>query len=192
MWLYIYDGSFAGLLTSIYEAYHSKEMVCEIVSQEDFVSSFFSKQKTIKSDSGKAQKVDFAVRTKIGTDAWRYIYLNYLSSYPERGMWIFRYLQFGFKNGKNTNLYLSQPEVLQIHQTARRVQLERHRLLGLLRFKQTDFHLDTSLNLSGEEAEFQILWKEYFNNITITERKNPRLQKQYMPVRYWKHLIEKD
>ncbi|KNY28404.1 TIGR03915 family putative DNA repair protein [Pseudobacteroides cellulosolvens] len=45
-------------------------------------------------------------------------------------------------------------------------------------------------HLSAEKEDFQTLWKLYFKNISIKNRKNPRLQKQFMPVRYWAHLVE--
>jgi probable DNA metabolism protein len=41
------------------------------------------------------------------------------------------------------------------------------------------------------EAAFQKLWKDYLSAITIKERKNLRLQQQFMPKRFWKYLIEK-
>lgn len=44
--------------------------------------------------------------------------------------------------------------------------------------------------LSEEEALFQKMWKEYFKTITIKERINLKLQRQHMPVRYWKYLPE--
>jgi hypothetical protein len=34
------------------------------------------------------------------------------------------------------------------------------------------------------------LWREYFREIAIKERMNPRLQAKLMPRRYWKHLVE--
>lgn len=40
------------------------------------------------------------------------------------------------------------------------------------------------------EAGIQKLWREYFHAIAIKERTNPRCQKAFMPVRYWKHLTE--
>ncbi|WP_298649397.1 TIGR03915 family putative DNA repair protein [uncultured Proteiniphilum sp.] len=49
--------------------------------------------------------------------------------------------------------------------------------------------LDTG-KLSDEEAFFQKMWKEYFQSITIKERINLKLQRQYMPKRYWKYLPE--
>ena len=41
-----------------------------------------------------------------------------------------------------------------------------------------------------EEIEYRRLWKKYFESIAIKERTNPRCQKNFMPLRYWKHLTE--
>ncbi|MGE5604291.1 MAG: TIGR03915 family putative DNA repair protein [Bacteroidota bacterium] len=43
---------------------------------------------------------------------------------------------------------------------------------------------------SDEELEWQKLWNVYFQNIEIRERSNPKLQKQHLPARYWKYLVE--
>ncbi|MDD2534490.1 MAG: TIGR03915 family putative DNA repair protein [Eubacteriales bacterium] len=43
---------------------------------------------------------------------------------------------------------------------------------------------------SYQDQQATDLWKIYFQNITITERVNPRLQRQMMPVRYWQNLPE--
>ncbi|PNK61383.1 TIGR03915 family putative DNA repair protein [Psychrobacter sp. FDAARGOS_221] len=44
---------------------------------------------------------------------------------------------------------------------------------------------------SEHEKRYQQFWQGYFANVTISERKNPRLHKQYLPQRYWKYLSEK-
>jgi len=44
--------------------------------------------------------------------------------------------------------------------------------------------------LDGDESEYRVLWKKYFDTIAIRERTNPRCQKNFMPVRYWKNLTE--
>ncbi|MDR0384536.1 MAG: TIGR03915 family putative DNA repair protein [Prevotellaceae bacterium] len=46
--------------------------------------------------------------------------------------------------------------------------------------------------LDGSELDFENLWKDYLNAVTIRERINPKLQRQYMPVRFWKYLTEKN
>ncbi len=43
---------------------------------------------------------------------------------------------------------------------------------------------------SEEERAYQSMWKQYFENMAIKERINPRCQKNRMPVRYWKNLTE--
>ncbi len=42
-----------------------------------------------------------------------------------------------------------------------------------------------------DEPHYQELWNEYFKGIAIHERENKKLQRQHMPERYWKHMIER-
>jgi probable DNA metabolism protein len=53
-----------------------------------------------------------------------------------------------------------------------------------------DFTSDELPKLSDEEVTCRKLWKNYFENIAIKERTNPKCQRRSMPVRYWKHLTE--
>jgi len=41
-----------------------------------------------------------------------------------------------------------------------------------------------------DELDYQRLWRNYFDTIAIKERTNLKCQKNFMPVRYWKHLTE--
>ncbi len=54
----------------------------------------------------------------------------------------------------------------------------------------TDFKRDDNFPLWEKETYYRSLWKNYFENIFIKGRKNPKLQAQYMPRRYWKNLPE--
>lgn len=45
-------------------------------------------------------------------------------------------------------------------------------------------------NYSGSEASFLSLWKTFFTQIEIKERRNPRLQMNLMPKRYWSNMDE--
>ena len=45
-------------------------------------------------------------------------------------------------------------------------------------------------HFSKEESNFQVLWKTFFNTISIKERQNARLQMQFMPKKYWQDLVE--
>ena len=54
----------------------------------------------------------------------------------------------------------------------------------------TDFHSKKDFPLWEKEEYYRSLWQNYFKHIAIDQRKNPRLQAQYMPRRYWKNLPE--
>lgn len=50
------------------------------------------------------------------------------------------------------------------------------------------YHMDSSL--PKEERYFQELWQLYFYEISIESRCNPRLQSNFVPLRYRRHLVE--
>lgn len=54
--------------------------------------------------------------------------------------------------------------------------------------------VDIDINHAPEDSEMELfysdLWRNYFKKIAISERKNPKLQKQFLPKRYWKNLTE--
>lgn len=53
-----------------------------------------------------------------------------------------------------------------------------------------DQRWDALARQSRGEMPWQDRWRAYTRNIAIQERKNPALQRQFMPARYWKYLPE--
>ena len=45
--------------------------------------------------------------------------------------------------------------------------------------------------LDEREPLFRLLWQSYFDHVNIPERKNLKLHRRHMPLRYWKYLSEK-
>ncbi len=242
---YIYDGSFDGLLTCIYEAYYSREKPNEILYQENKQENLLVKKVYIQQDQTKAEKVYNAIRMKISQKALKNVFYTFLSEDENAGRLIYKYIQLGFKIGRGIDGHLSDDHVLDLHKAVQKVLKEKHRMLGLLRFQKVrndlyyasispDYHIlellsphfakrmgdqnwiihDTKRNLATiynqkewiltemnllqpitmekEEEFYQKLWQQYFKSIAIKNRTNPKLQRQYMPKRYWKHLIEKE
>lgn len=50
--------------------------------------------------------------------------------------------------------------------------------------------MDKTLKLSDEENDYQEMWKEFYKTIGIKERKNDRCRMNFMPKKYWKHILE--
>ncbi|TGE14316.1 TIGR03915 family putative DNA repair protein [Hymenobacter elongatus] len=45
--------------------------------------------------------------------------------------------------------------------------------------------------LDEREPLFKVLWQTYFDHVNIPERKNMKLHRRHIPLRYWKYLSEK-
>lgn len=50
--------------------------------------------------------------------------------------------------------------------------------------------MDKTLKFSDEENNYQEMWKEFYKTIGIKERKNDRCRINFMPKKYWKHILE--
>lgn len=244
MLVYVYDGSFEGLLTGIYEAYYAGEFPERLESGLNLQQNILDRYIQIGTDPVKADKVYKSVREKISADALKHVYNVFLSEAADAGTLICNYLRFGWKVGSKVDLYLTDDRVFKVLDINRKVEFETHKMLGFVRFKLleggiyyapvrpdnniiellaphfaerlsdqnwiihdvrrdaaalfntkdwfiSEFTLKDLPQASNEELEYQRLWKEFFNAIAITSRKNPRLQRQFMPRRYWEYLTEK-
>jgi probable DNA metabolism protein len=49
---------------------------------------------------------------------------------------------------------------------------------------------EIEIALSEQEIAMQSIWKDYYQSVNIEERKNERLQRQFLPMRYRKFLTE--
>ena len=58
------------------------------------------------------------------------------------------------------------------------------------RFTVMTTDTDAVLNLSGDEKEWENLWKNYYKAVNIKERRNKKQQNNLMPLRYRKFLPE--
>lgn len=76
-------------------------------------------------------------------------------------------------------------EIFIIHDIKRGIALTYDRnILSLFPLRESD--LDKRRN----DDFFEQLWRSYHAHLSIEERKNPRLQSQHMPKKYWKYLTE--
>ncbi|MFW5976557.1 MAG: TIGR03915 family putative DNA repair protein [Bacillota bacterium] len=240
---YIYDGSFEGLLTLIYKAFYRREIPDKIIKKEQLTDNLFSQNVFVKTNKNKADKVYEAIQDKISFNSLKKVYYAFLSEVKDIELDIIKYLKLGFKVGSEINKFLTRPEVQRIQKISGKVGKEKHRLQGLLRFREIkngqlyapvepDYNIiillsphfekrlsnqnwiihdkkrgiavlynskdsvvieekDLEVEYPEREYFYQDLWKEFFKTISIKDRKNKKLQKQYMPVRYWKNLVEK-
>lgn len=246
MIIFTFDGTFEGMLTAIYQAVYRRETNAQILCQDLHQESLFDQTFFVETNTVEADKVCSAIKSKISRGALAHIMYAFLTGDPHIGTYVYRYLDSGWKTGSKLDMYLDDNRVKKIHDLSSRVRREKHRMLGLLRFRRLSLHYEvyyapyepdnnitmflaphfvqrlqdqnwiihdikrsiaacyngqewmvTDLALSqvpplGEdETLYQSLWRQYYQSISIPGRRNPKLQRQMMPARYWKHLTEK-
>ncbi len=135
MLYYIYDGTFDGLLTAVYDAYYEKDFPEQIVALNNFTDNFLIRRRYIQTDMEKSKKVHDAIVKKISKGALTNIMYAYLSEHENAGIYILEYLRFGFKVGKIVDSYLSDDRVYNINRLIMKISREKHLLLGIIRFR---------------------------------------------------------
>lgn len=131
----LYDGTFEGFLTCIYDAFYSKSKPNGIYSKNEFSTPLLlGNIIEVDSDETKFKKVRDAIKNKIDSLCLKKIYIVYLSNYVDKGILILEYLKKAFKIGSHIHLFLNIDCVRQIDEISRRVTSESHRFKGFVRF----------------------------------------------------------
>lgn len=132
--MFVYDGTFEGLLTAVYEAFYSREKNISIREERNLQKGILEKYINVITEDSKWNKVYGAIKSKISSDALEHVYRVFLSENENCGDIIYRYLVFGFKAGPKVDSFLADDRVLGVHKISRRVEVERHKFLGFVRF----------------------------------------------------------
>lgn len=131
---YVYDGSFDGLLTAVFEAYRRREAPDVIAPQGTLQSAFGQEVAEIPSDETKARRVEAGVLRSLGDCAYQTVWTVYLSCDPDKDTKIYRYLRHGFSMGRRFYSDLAHDDVLAVNRLLGNVQRERERMMQFLRF----------------------------------------------------------
>lgn len=153
MIVFLFDGTFEGLLTCVYEAYYNVLKPDNILSQTDFQHNLIDEPIMISTDAMKTQKVYDAIENKISSEALSLIFYTSLSEFPESPWLIFNYIKLGFKYGSKINLHLYDDTVLKIHKISDKVKKECHNMLGFVRFDL----IEHNIYYSSIQPDFYIL-----------------------------------
>ncbi|MEO6683571.1 MAG: TIGR03915 family putative DNA repair protein [Ginsengibacter sp.] len=133
----LYDGSFEGLLTAIFEIYEYKFTDPNISQIGKGASSLFGEKHIVHSSSEKAERVLIKLRSHLSAFVCKKIYEVYLSEVDGIENALLRFIQYGLKAGKAACDDFSHEAVLTIHQTLKKVHRERHRMEAFIRFQQS-------------------------------------------------------
>lgn len=130
---YLYDGSFDGFLTCIYDNYYD-EKASGIFRRENYQATMLAGFREVETSGEKSTIVYEAIEKKISRGELRRIYRTFLSSDPEKENKLLPYIRMGFKVGAEIDQLHSHPVVFAVQQCEYKVSIETHRIKGLARF----------------------------------------------------------
>jgi probable DNA metabolism protein len=251
--LFVYDKTFEGFLTVVFDAYEKKLVPDKIMGYEQRQTFLFAEIHEVVTDETKAERVWAGLHKKISAEACKVLSVAYISELPDVEMLLFQYIEKALRNTVSIENNFGDPTVVEVLQLFKKVIREAEKVRMFVRFQKTadniyfasfdpkynvlaltighfedrfadqrwiiyDTHrkfgyyydlqtvvevrfdhskidpitgkLDESV-LDTDEKLFQELWKKYFDNIAIAERKNPALHQKLLPKRFWKYLPEK-
>lgn len=108
--IYLYDGSFEGLLCCVHESVYTHELPVDIQPEEAAQPTLF-RQKYIAADEEKAARVYDSIPRKISPDAAALVQCVFLSCMPGKELAILRFLLLGYRRGRQTMYLLSHTAV---------------------------------------------------------------------------------
>lgn len=133
---YLYDGTFQGFLTIVFDSYYQKTLPQKIYEEKNYVSNFLDTTIYIETDFEKSKRVFNGIEKNIGYDALRNTYYAFLSDKKDKEIYILKYLCDGFDIGPKINNNLTTSYVFQTINMRKRTLSEYDKLRGLLRFQE--------------------------------------------------------
>ncbi len=133
---YIYDGSFEGFLTGVFDYYEQKASAIEFIKENQVQETFFDNTYTVCTDERKADRVWKGIQTKLGSNASLSIYKGFLSEESGIETILLEIITQGFA-GNNITTDFADPTVLKLSKIVKKVQREKHRMDAFVRFRKT-------------------------------------------------------
>ena len=128
MTIFIYDKTFEGLLTCIFDAYFKKSFPDFLLSEKDSLPLFYDELITIYTDNEKSSRVWICLQHKLSKLALSCLAACWLSELPNIDIIMFRYIHKVIDAKQSIELNFGDPDVLEI---------SKGRIIQFLRFQKT-------------------------------------------------------
>ena len=136
--IYLYDGTFEGVLTCIFDSYLYHEAPISIEREEHGQLTLDSDYRRIGADTEKARRVMDKIIKCAGYTAYKHMYYTYLSEKPLCEINIADYVKMCLKYGKAADKHLTVPCVDFVLDASLRTSHEAHKYTGFVRFSELD------------------------------------------------------
>ena len=196
----ICDDTMEGIFTAVYDGWRwgNRGFSVGIAVREPDYPELFTENLEIISDSVKAFKVARTIKNRLGGQVYEAVCYAAASVHPEKGTAIFYLLRRALEKGRIDTRVL---ELLAPHFSDRfpneNWMIYDKKLQKVLAHEQggeCTVYIQAVLNTQETDPvqsdEYENLWKAFCSHITIPERKNPGLQRQFVPLKFRSNMPE--
>lgn len=134
---YVFDGSFYGLLTAVFESYERMHKTVKLICQDTYSPAMFTENVNILTDPAKAKRVWDGLKRKISTTHQKHYYSAFLSEQSAIFQRLFQYALYVFDHPKGHDFNYGNEDILGIAQMSHKVHRERHRMEAFVRFRKS-------------------------------------------------------
>lgn len=139
--VYLYDGTFNGLLTIAFDCYISKLVPSQIVPELEYETNLLEQCSYILTDEEKAKRIWNGLYQNVSYQVLYDCYNAFLSCAPQKEIAILKYILNGFCIGGKISNLLSLDYVVEVMKLRKNVLHEAHRLKGLVRLQELENNL---------------------------------------------------
>lgn len=136
--IYVYDGTFDGLLTTVFESYRNHELPLSVTDDENIQEDLFCDIVTIKTDLQKAERVYNSIKNKFSSEILKNIYYVFLSDKSSKGRLCLDYIRAGYRFGKNVDNHLNISCVRKVLEIVLKVRNESEKYIEFVRFSELE------------------------------------------------------
>ena len=133
----IYDGSYEGWLSAIFEIFEYKLKDVFFAKEAGSSASLFSPPHRVLTCETKANRVMKGLEKRLSAEGMRRVYRTFLSEEKGSEELLWRYASQVFASPVNIEKDFSSPAVWEVEKTSNRVKREAHRMEAFVRFKLT-------------------------------------------------------
>ena len=131
--VYIYDGSYDGLLCCIFESFEKKELPADIQSVEAPQLTLYQ-TRLIETDFDKSERVKRGIINKASHDAYALVRQGYYTCLANKERVILDYVRICMQHGSKVLRMISDDTVCALQGAVRYLGSESHKLKGFIRF----------------------------------------------------------
>ena len=136
MTVFVFDGTFDGLLTALFDAYFRRQFPDMLVREGAVMPMFYDESHTVVTDEEKSQRVWTTISKRLSKTAASAIVTSFLCEEPEFDIVLFRYLRYATDSKQSIESDFSNPDVVDVTRMVRRVHYEAMRIKQFARFQK--------------------------------------------------------